>query len=119
MNTLNLTKIYELQRQFSKDREWDKFHTPKNLVSALSVEASELLEVFQWLTEAESNDVMKDATLAKNVRDEIADVLYYLLRLSDRLGVDVEKAFFEKMEQNKAKYPVEKSKGSAAKYDTL
>lgn len=116
---MDLKKIYELQRQFVKEREWEKFHTPKNLSMALSVEASELAEIFQWLTETESQTVMQDAGKAKQVRDEVADVLFYLLRLSDRLGIDVEAAFFEKMEQNRAKYPIEKSKGTAAKYDTL
>ncbi len=119
MTTLNLTKIYELQRQFSKERDWDQFHTPKNLAMALSVEASELAEIFQWLTEAQSNAIMSDGKQAKKIRDEVSDVLYYLLRLSDRLGIDVETAFFEKMEQNKAKYPVEKARGSMAKYDSL
>ena len=116
---MDLKKIYEMQRQFAKEREWEKFHTPKNLTMALSVEASELGEIFQWLTESESQSIMADATKAKKVRDEVADVLFYLLRFSDRLGIDVEAAFWEKMEQNRAKYPVEKSKGTATKYDAL
>ena len=116
---MDLKKIYEMQRQFAKEREWEKFHTPKNLTMALSVEASELCEIFQWLTESESQAIMGDAAQAKKVRDEVSDVLFYLLRFSDRLGIDVEAAFWEKMEQNRAKYPVEKSKGTAAKYDTL
>ncbi len=116
---LSLTKVFEAQRAFSKERDWDQFHTPKNLAMALSVEASELCEIFQWLTERESNSVMSNPKSAKQVRDELADILYYLLRISDTLGIDVEKAFWEKMEQNRKKYPVEKAKGRVTKYDAL
>ena len=116
---LSLTKIFEAQRTFSKERDWDQFHTPKNLVMALSVEASELCEIFQWLNEKESEAIMTDPKSAKKVRDELSDILYYLLRLSDTLSIDLEKAFWEKMEQNRKKYPVEKARGRSDKYTEL
>ncbi len=117
--TLDLGRIYEMQRQFTKERDWDQFHTPKNLAMALSVEASELSEIFQWLDEKQSKAVGSDPKTLKKVKDELADVLFYLCRMSDGLGIDLEAAFWEKMEQNAAKYPVDKSKGRTTKYDEL
>jgi dCTP diphosphatase len=104
-------------RRFSAVREWDQFHTPKNLAIAVSVESGELLEHFQWLTAEQSANLSADH-LAK-VRLEIADVLLYLVSLSDKLGVDLVAAAFEKLEINAKKYPVELSKGSAKKYTDL
>ncbi len=116
---MDLKRIFEKQREFTKARDWDQFHTPKNLAMALSVEASELVEIFQWLDEKQATAVGSDPKLRKKVQDELADVLFYLCRLTDNLGIDLEAAFWEKMEQNAAKYPVEKSKGRTAKYDEL
>jgi dCTP diphosphatase len=113
---MDLTKIIAHQREFVRDREWDQFHTPKNLAMALSGEVGELTEIFQWLSEAQASAIMKDPKKAEAVRHEIADVFFYLMRLSDVLGVDVEKAFWEKMQLNAAKYPVERAKGSHTKY---
>ena len=101
--------IADLQRQlreFAAERDWEQFHSPKNLVMALVGEAGELTELFQWLTPDESVGVMDDAASADRVRDEIADVLAYLLRLSDVLGVDLEEALAAKIIKNAAKYPV-------------
>jgi len=117
--TLDLKKIYDYQRKFAEDRDWNQFHTPKNLAMALSVEASELLEIFQWLTPKQSQKIEKGDPLKKAVADEIADTLYYLLRLSDVLDIDLEKSLFEKMKENEQKYPIEKSKGIATKYNKL
>lgn len=115
---LNTLEIQTRIRAFAEEREWSRFHTPKNLASALSVEASELLELFQWLTAEESNEVMR-STKADQVRHEMADVAVYLLRLADVLKVDLAQAIDEKMKLNALKYPVEQSKGHARKYDEL
>jgi NTP pyrophosphatase (non-canonical NTP hydrolase) len=104
-------------RRFAAERDWDQFHSPKNLAMALSVEASELLEHFQWLTEDESRS-LPQAELAK-VREELADVLLYLIRLADKLGIDLLSAATDKMAINAAKYPVEAARGSRKKYTEL
>jgi NTP pyrophosphatase (non-canonical NTP hydrolase) len=104
--------IADLQRQlrdFAAERDWQPFHTPKNLVMALAGEVGELTELFQWLTPEESARVMDDAASAGKVRDEIADVLAYLLRLADVVGVDLEEALTAKVIKNAAKYPVSRS----------
>jgi dCTP diphosphatase len=104
-------------RAFAAARDWDQFHSPKNLAMALSVEAGELLEHFQWLTEEQSAN-LAEGEVAK-VRLELADALLYLVSLSDKLGVDLIAAAFEKLEINAKKYPAELAKGSAKKYTEL
>lgn len=101
-------------REFANARDWDKFHSPKNLSMALSVEASELVECFQWLTEEQSISLSGDQLAA--VADEIADVQLYLIRLADKVGVDIDLAVEKKFKKNEIKYPVEKVKGSSKKY---
>lgn len=93
-----------LQR-FSDERDWDRFHSPKNLAMALTGEVGELVEIFQWLTEEQSRDVARDPRSARAVRDEIADVLLYLMRLAMVLGVDVDEAVRTKLRANAIKYP--------------
>ena len=105
MDQLNVGAMLKLQRAFVNERKWKKFHTPRNLSMALAGEAAELMEIFQWLSEAESKRVMKSPDKAKAVSHELADVFYYLLRLADILGVNLEEAFWEKMRHNSAKYP--------------
>jgi len=104
-------------RQFAAERDWDQFHSPKNLASALAVEAAELLERFQWLTEDQSRN-LPPAELAR-VREEMADVLNYLVRLADKLDVDLLEAARDKIIHNAQKYPVDKVRGSAKKYSEL
>ena len=104
-------------RRFAADRDWEQFHTPKNLAIALSVEAAELLEHFQWLTPEESQ--LLPAEKVHVIRLEMADVLLYLVRLADRLEVDLATSAFEKIAINAKKYPVALSKGSAKKYTEL
>jgi len=101
-------------RCFAAERNWQQFHSPKNLACALSVEAAELLEHFQWLSEAESQ--MLSAGKIAAVRDELADVFIYLLQLADKLGVDLLAAAENKVAANEAKYPIEKAAGSSKKY---
>lgn len=110
-------RLTELQRRvalFAAERDWDPFHSPKNLAMALSVEASELLEEFQWLTEEQSRSL--DAERRERVRLEMADVLIYLLRLADKLGVDLPRAAADKLAVNEQKYPADRVRGSPRKY---
>ena len=111
----DLHQIRDLVRSFVDERDWDQFHTPKNLSCALSVETAELLEHFQWLNTGQAEE-LGDAKL-RAVRHEMADVLVYLVRLADKLGVDLGAAVQEKMVLNRAKYPADKVRGDARKYD--
>jgi NTP pyrophosphatase (non-canonical NTP hydrolase) len=104
-------------RDFAAARDWDPFHSPKNLAMALSAEAGELLEVFQWLTEEQSR--RPDAKTQAAASEEIADVLLYLIRLGDQLGIDPVAAAQRKMIKNAQKYPADKARGSNKKYDEL
>lgn len=106
-------------REFVAERDWEQFHAPKNLVMALTGEVGELTELFQWLTPAESVEVMTDPSRAGRVRDELADVFAYLIRLADVLGVDLEEAFTSKMVKNARKYPAAAARGNPAKYTDL
>lgn len=116
---LDLEKILDRQRSFAKRRDWEKFHTPKNLVMGLVGEVGELTELFQWLSDDEAAAIMSDGAEAEKVRHELADVFYYLIRLADRLGIDLERAFWEKMRINERKYPAALVKGISKKYDCL
>jgi len=114
------TEIESLQkalREFAAERDWDQFHSPKNLATALAVEAAEILEHFQWLTEEQSRS-LPEAKLDE-AAEELADVLLYLVRLSDKLGIDLMAAATDKLRKNATKYPVEKSKGKSTKYTEL
>ena len=117
MNPDNLTTLRDAIRDFAQARDWEQFHTPKNLVMALSVETAELMEHFQWLTPEKSMQL--DAQSKTEVGQEIADVLIYLTRLADVLGIDPLQAAFDKIQINAAKYPVEKSRGHNTKYNKL
>ena len=97
-------------RKFTEDRDWDQFHTPANPAKSIAIEASELLECFQW------SDTEYDVG---HVSEELADVLVYCRNMLDKLGLDEDVIVNRKMDQNEAKYPVEKARGSAAKYDSL
>lgn len=110
----DLVALRDAMRTFVADRDWAQFHSPKNLAMALSVEAAELVEHFQWLTEEQSRTL--DAAARAPVADELADVLLYLVRIADELGIDLHAAATAKMVRNAEKYPVEKSRGSARKY---
>lgn len=115
MDSNDLRAIRALVRTFVEERDWDQFHTPKNLSSALSVEAAELLEHFQWLHTGTRAELGEERVT--QVRHEMADVLVYLVRLADKLEVDLGAAVEEKMVLNRAKYPADKVRGDARKYD--
>jgi dCTP diphosphatase len=110
----DLNTIKQLMREFADTRDWNQFHSPKNLAMALSVEVAELVEHFQWLNEEQSKNLSQDKLDA--VAHELADTLLYLVRLADKLNIDLLSATLNKMELNNKKYPVDKSRGNAKKY---
>jgi NTP pyrophosphatase (non-canonical NTP hydrolase) len=110
----SLTELRELTRQFARERDWEQFHTPKNLAMALSVEVAELAEHFQWLPTGADAE-LDDAGRA-GIRHELADVLLYLVQLADKSGVDLRAAALEKMALNAAKYPADQVRGAARTY---
>jgi NTP pyrophosphatase (non-canonical NTP hydrolase) len=113
----SLIQLRDALRQFAAARDWDQFHSPRNLATALAVEAAELLEPFQWLTDEQSRNLPPDTRAA--VEQELADVLLYLIRLADKLDVDLAQAARAKIALNGQKYPVEKARGSSRKYDEI
>ena len=100
---MNILEIQKQLEEFANDRNWNQFHNPKNLVMALSVEASELVEIFQWLT-PEQSDLIMDSSESEHVKEEMADVLIYLIRLADKLNVNLEDAVVEKIVKNGKKH---------------
>jgi dCTP diphosphatase len=110
----NFDEIKHRLRDFCTERDWDQFHSPKNLAMALCVESAELLEHFQWLTEVQSAALPADKLAA--VAQEIADVQIFLIRLADRLDIDIDAAVAAKLALNEQKYPVDKARGNALKY---
>ena len=104
-------------REFAKDRDWDQFHSPKNFSMAIIVECAELVEHFQWLTDEQSKNLPADTL--EEVRLEMADIFLYLIRLADKLDVDLVKAANDKIKLNAEKYPIDKAKGLATKYTKL
>lgn len=112
-----IDRLREQLRAFAEARDWEVFHSPKNLAMALAAEAGELLEVFQWMTEPQSRDLPPDARARAS--EEIADVLLYLVRLADQLGIDPIDAANRKIVANAARYPADKARGSSKKYTEL
>ncbi len=114
---MNFEDIAIKLREFAEKRDWEQFHNPKNLSSALVVEAAELLEIFQWMTAEESRS--PNAATMEKIEEEIADVQIYLVRIADILGVNITSAVEAKLAKNASKYPVEKARGNAKKYNQL
>lgn len=110
----SLDDIQQYLRDFARQRDWEQFHAPKNLAMALAVEASELMELFQWLTEQQSRE-LEPETRAR-VAAEMADVFLYLLRMADQLNIDLMAAASDKTRVNEQRYPAERVRGSARKY---
>ena len=103
--------------QFAKDRDWDQFHSPKNLAMAMSVEAAEIVEIFQWLTENQSKNLPKEKIA--ELEDELADTYIYLLNIASHFSIDLIDAAHRKIKKNERKYPVAKARGNAKKYTEL
>ena len=110
-NMSDINEILEDLREFNIERDWDQFHNGKDLAVALSIEASELLEAFLW---KQPEDANRD-----KVKEELADVLNYAFQMADRYGFDIKQIMLEKLQKNAEKYPVDKAKGSAKKYNEL
>lgn len=110
--------LAEKLQRFSTDRDWNQFHTPKNIASALSVEASELLEIFQWTRGQHGwQEIDEDVAVRAHVEEEVADILLYLIRFASLANIDLQQAALEKIAKNAMKYPVVRSKGSDRKYN--
>ena len=117
MSSTDLNKLKQRLREFAEVRDWDQFHSPKNLSMALSAEVAEIIEHFQWLTEEQSENLPKNKL--NEVEAELADTLIYLIRLADKLDINLLAAALNKIELNEQKYPVDKAKGNAKKYTEL
>lgn len=117
--TLDLAAVGKFQREFASERDWEQFHTPKNLAMALAGEAGELLEIFQWLTPEQAARVADTARGKEAVEHELADVLAYTIRLADVLGIDLSRALWDKLRLNGQKYPAAQARGHARKYSEL
>ncbi|MBP3984226.1 nucleotide pyrophosphohydrolase [Pseudoxanthomonas helianthi] len=113
----NIEDLRSALRDFAAERDWDQFHSPKNLATALAVEAAEILEHFQWLTEEQSRAL--SGAKRDEVAEELADVLLYLVRLADKLDIDLMAAASGKLLKNAAKYPADKARGRSTKYTEL
>ncbi|MBT4122704.1 MAG: nucleotide pyrophosphohydrolase [Candidatus Ruthia sp.] len=111
---MDIKNIQKQLSDFADERDWDQFHNPKNLAMALSVEASELVEIFQWLTPEQAEEIM-DSSQSDHVKEEVADVMIYLLRLADKLDIDLESMVSDKIVQNGKKYPIKLARGNAKK----
>ena len=120
-DTMNdrLALLQEQALAFRNARDWEQFHNAKDLAISLSLEAAEVLELFQWQSSASVEALLQDPAFRSRISQELADVLTYLLLLSDRLGIDLGKAFAEKMAINDEKYPVDKAYGRSTKYHEL
>ncbi len=114
---IDTTQLAAALEQFAADRNWSEFHSPKNLVMALTGEVGELSEVFQWMSESDSRHAATNPETSQAVKDEIADVLLYLVRLADVLNVDLNEAVIQKLKTNALKYPVANSLGVSTKYN--
>jgi NTP pyrophosphatase (non-canonical NTP hydrolase) len=114
MKPETLQHLAEYLREFAAERDWEQFHSPKNLAMALSVEVAEIVEHFQWMTEQQSRD--PGAAKRNEVEQELADALIYLVRLADQLGIDLLEAAERKLALNEAKYPADRVRGSSRKY---
>lgn len=113
----DIARLQSELRTFAQERDWEQFHSPKNLAMSVSIEAAELLEHFQWLTDAQSRELSEEQR--QQVGHEIADVLLYLLQLADKLDIDPVAAAHEKLAINAGKYPVDRAKGTSRKYTQL
>jgi len=110
-------KLSKKLQEFNKERDWEQFHSPKNIAMALSVEVSEIVELFQWMGKEESYDLKEEKF--QRLKNEIGDVFLYLLLLASKYDIDLVEVGRAKLKRNEEKYPVEKSRGSAKKYNEL
>ncbi len=115
----DLIDLKEKVKNFCEDRDWDQYHNPKDLAIGLSTEANELLDLFRFKTELQLRDMLHDSKKRERISEELADVLFFLLRFSQMYDFDLEKALDDKIEKNNMKYPIDKSKGKNDKYTEI
>ena len=115
----SVSELKQMVRRFSEERDWDQFHNAKDLAIGIVTEASELLQAFRFKTNEEVEGMLRDDSRSKEVRDELADIFYFALRLAQRYGIDVSKSLEEKIRDNAKRYPAERAKGSNKKYTEL
>ena len=113
----DLKKMTADVQKFCEERDWDQFHTFKDVAIGLVTESAELLDLFRFKSEEQCRAIMKDDSKREEVSDELADILFFILRFAQRGGIDLNQALASKLEKNRAKYPVEKARGSNKKYD--
>ena len=118
-NGTNIQEMKDAIKKFCEDRDWDQYHNAKDLAIGIITESSELLEHFRFKSQPEIESLFRNHETREKISEEMADVLYFLLRLSQRYGIDISTAFREKMAKNEAKYPVDKIKGLNKKYDEI
>ena len=116
---VNVTGLAQALEAFATERDWAQFHSPKNLVMAMTGEVGELNELFQWLTEQQSKELVDDPKAKRRVAEELADVLFYLVRTASVMGIDLNEAAVDKLALNEEKYPAEKARGSKKKYSEI
>ena len=119
MRNAKFSKIIQTIKKFRDERDWLQFHNPKDMATALSIETSELQELFLWKNKKEIEEYIKDKKNIEEISDELGDIFSFAIELADNLGIDIEEAIFKKMEKSAKKYPVEKSKGKHTKYNKL
>lgn len=119
MSQVDLQALQKKLDEFARERDWDQFHTLKNLAMALGSEVGELLEVFQWVSDEEARDGAQNAKIKSKLEEEVADIFLYLIRIADKAGIDLEAAALKKLKVNAKKYPVDLAKGNAKKYTEL
>jgi NTP pyrophosphatase (non-canonical NTP hydrolase) len=116
---MQLQTLLSKARAFREERDWKQYHSARNVALSVVLEAAELLEIFQWKTDKESEEITKDPAARQKISDELADILLYIMLMADDLDIDLVKAAEEKIKKNAKKYPVHKSKGKALKYTEL
>jgi NTP pyrophosphatase (non-canonical NTP hydrolase) len=116
---MDLKELQKKAIQFRDDRDWKRFHNPKDLALSINIEAGELAELFQWKTNEEIKEMLKDPKKFESLKHELADIILYCLDMAEETNIDLEKAILEKLEHNAKKYPIEKAKGTAKKYNEL
>ena len=107
----------ELVKEFCEERDWDQFHNPKDLAIGMATESAELLELFRFRTNERCMEIMSDPSRSEDIKDELADVFYFVLRFAQKNGIDLYEALSQKIDKNRKRYPIDKSKGSNRKYD--
>jgi dCTP diphosphatase len=118
-DTTSINDLKEMLKKFRDARDWKQFHTPKNLVQAISIEANELMDEFLWKTDEEIDDLLTQDNFRQTISYELADVMAFCLNFANATNIDLSQAMNEKMIHNNEKYPIEKSKGNATKYNQL